>query len=227
MRRTIPPGNNSRGSVAHHQTHHAAPAVTLAGSQLHQPSHPQGSGLDWLLSPRAHDKRQEGHPSRGFGGCGGCGGCGADPMYDACVSPYTPTHAPVRSRTPCGLVVVGRGWSWCVVVRGGVLVGWLAVVGWRWLVGVGLCVLAWLVDGREAAPSKMRRGRIFLSPLVRCCLSFPSFLGVATWPSPGAVVPLLTFLGGAAFLSFLLGGAPPVVVLSPLPLSGWWCLFGR
>ena len=36
---------------------HAAPAESLASSQLHQPSHPQGSGLDWLLSPRAHDKR--------------------------------------------------------------------------------------------------------------------------------------------------------------------------
>ena len=29
----------------------------LASSELHQPCLPQGSGLDWLLSPRAHDKR--------------------------------------------------------------------------------------------------------------------------------------------------------------------------
>ena len=30
---------------------------TPASSQLHQPSLPQGSGPDWLLSPRAIDKR--------------------------------------------------------------------------------------------------------------------------------------------------------------------------
>ena len=36
---------------------HAAPAEPLASTQLHQPSPPQLSGLDWLLSPRSHDKR--------------------------------------------------------------------------------------------------------------------------------------------------------------------------
>ena len=74
------------------------------------------------------------------------------------------THAflHIRQRMPQfgpERLVVGRGWSWLIVVCWLVgWCGWLAMVGWRWLVGVGLCVLAWLVDGREAAPSKMREG---------------------------------------------------------------------
>ena len=50
-RRTSPPGNNSRGSVAHHWTHHAAPADPWLAPSFHQ------SEPDWLLSSPAHDKR--------------------------------------------------------------------------------------------------------------------------------------------------------------------------
>ena len=34
------------------------PCRPLAGTKLHQPCLPQGSGHDWLLSPRAHDNRR-------------------------------------------------------------------------------------------------------------------------------------------------------------------------
>ena len=56
-RRSSPQGNFSVGSVTHHRTRLAAPADPVAASEFHQPSHKQGSGSDWLLSSRSHDKR--------------------------------------------------------------------------------------------------------------------------------------------------------------------------
>ena len=50
--RTPHPHTNTGASRAQ-----SASACLLAASQLHQPSLPQGSGTDWQLSPRAHDKR--------------------------------------------------------------------------------------------------------------------------------------------------------------------------
>ena len=45
--------------------------MTSTASKLPQPGLPQGSGPDWLRSPRAHDKRAS-HRGGGGGGCCGC-----------------------------------------------------------------------------------------------------------------------------------------------------------
>ena len=59
-----------------------------ARSLLHQPGPPQGLGPDWLLSPRAHDKRasHRGEVMAVVVVGGGSGG-GSDNVYDKNVYP--------------------------------------------------------------------------------------------------------------------------------------------
>ena len=58
-RRPRSPGNNSRRSVTHHRTWDAAPADPWLTPSF--TSHVPHKGQDWLLSPRAHDKRVNHH----------------------------------------------------------------------------------------------------------------------------------------------------------------------